>query len=291
MPDKTFDLSIIIVTFNSAFWLEKLLISLERYFIKTTKKKVFVTVVDNNSQDSTHQIAKKFAFINFIKLDKNVGFAAANNIAIKATKAKQYLLLNSDTEITINSNLDTLINFSNKNPKIGIITPRLSLSTGKLDMACHRGEPTLMASLCYFLKLDRIFPSSKLFGAYHLTYKNLNDIHTIDACSGACLLIKNKVIDAIGLLDERFFMYAEDLDWCKRARDAGYLIIYHPGGNVIHHKYKSGINTTSQKIAKNTRIHFYETMLQYYDKHHAQSSFKCFRILLKVYIYIKKGGL
>lgn len=291
MSNKLLDLSIVIVTFNSAFWLEKLLVSLQQHFLGTTKKNVAVTVVDNNSQDNTQQLVKNFSFVKFIRSAENIGFAAANNIAIKSTRARQYLLLNSDTEITANSNLDKLINFLSKNPKIGVLTPRLSLSTGKLDMACHRGEPTLSASLFYFLNLDKVFPSSKLFGAYHLTYKNLNEIHTIDACSGACLLIKKDVIDTIGLLDERFFMYAEDLDWCKRTRDAGYLIVYHPGGNVIHHKYKSGIKTTSQKIAKKTRIHFYETMLQYYDKHHAKSNFGFLRVLLKVFIYVKKGGL
>ena len=292
MKKTTPDLAIIIATYNSQFWLEKTLSSLKTYYLDQTKRSVTVIVVDNASQDETVKIVKRdFSWVNLLKLDKNLGFAVANNKGIYHQPAKFYLLLNSDTELTPLSNLDILLNFADKNKQVGIITPKLEFSNGEIDPACHRGEPTPAAAFYYFTQLEKLFPQSKKFGQYHQTYKNLQTIHTIDACSGAALLIKNKVIKQIGALDERFFMYAEDLDWCKRARDAGFLVVYHPGVTIIHHKHKSGIKNVSQKIATQTRRYFYDTMLQYYDKHYSKSYPKLMRSMLKILINLKKGGI
>lgn len=292
MKKNQVELSIIIVTYNSQFWLDKTLSSLHDHYLLQTQKKVAVVVVDNHSQDdSIKLVEKQYPWAKLIKLDENRGFAVANNLAIQAQPAKHYLLLNSDTELTSASNLDVLLNFLARQKKVGIITPRLEFSDGKLDPACHRGEPTPQASLFYFLGLEKLFPRSKFFGQYHQTFKDLTTIHTVDACSGASLLIKDSVYQTIGGLDERFFMYAEDLDWCKRAREAGYLVVYHPGVTIIHHKHKSGIKNTSQKIAKKTRAYFFDTMLQYYDKHYAQEYPKILRQCLYIFINLMKGGL
>lgn len=285
------DLAIIITTYNSQFWLEKTLSSLKIHYLDQTQRSVIVMVVDNASQDDTVKVINKdFPWVKLLKLDNNLGFAAANNQAISQQKAKFYLLLNSDTEFTAQSNIDILINFSSKNKQVAILTPKLIFTTGKIDPACHRGEPTLLASFYYFSGLEKLLPKNQQFGQYHQTYKDLKTIHTIDACSGAALLIKAQVIKSIGLLDERFFMYAEDLDWCKRAREAGYLIVYHPGVSIIHHKHKSGIKNLSQKIASKTKHYFYDTMLQYYDKHYSKNYPRFFRFLLKIFISLKKGG-
>lgn len=285
------DLAIIIVTYNSQFWLEKTLTSLKEQYLQITKRLITTIVVDNNSVDDTKSVIERdYDWVHYIKLDSNVGFAAANNRGISSVAAKHYLLLNSDTEFTRNSNLDVLLQFLKKHPKVGAITPKLVFSNGELDKACHRGEPTVWASATYFLQLEKLFPNSERFGQYHQTYKDLGTIHTIDACSGAAMLVTQTALKQVGPLDERFFMYAEDLDWCKRIRDADFLIVYHPGIEIIHHKYKSGLKNASQKIAKQTKRHFFDTMLQYYDKHYAEHYPSFIRWLVKLFITVRKGA-
>ncbi|MCB9812822.1 MAG: glycosyltransferase family 2 protein [Pseudomonadales bacterium] len=290
--NKQKDLEIIIVNYNSQFWLKKTLSTLQEFYLNKTKKKIDVTVVDNNStDDSMKMVLREFKWVNPIKLQENFGFAIANNTALKTSTAKYIMLLNSDVEFTSNSNLDILLDFLDKKTKVGVITPRIEFTNKDLDPACHRGEPTIWASFTYMFGIEKIFPKTKLFAQYHQTYKNLDSIHTIDACSGAAMIIRGKLLSKIGLLDERFFMYAEDLDWCKRVREAGYLVVYNPDVKVIHHKNKSGIKSTSQQIARKTRKHFYDTMLQYYDKHYKDAYPSFIRSIIKYILVIKKGAL
>jgi len=286
------DLEIIIVNYNSQFWLKKTLSSLKEFYIDKTKNDVVVTVVDNASDDdSLKMIGREFRWVNTIKLKENFGFAVANNAALRETKAKYIMLLNSDVEFNQNSNLDILLKFMDEKPQVGVITPRVEFTNGEIDPACHRGEPTLWASFTNMTGLEKLFPTSKAFSEYHQAYKNLRSIHTIDACTGAAMIVRGSLLEEIGLLDERFFMYAEDLDWCRRFREAGYLVVYNPEVIVIHHKYKSGIKNTSQSIARKTRKHFYDTMLQYYDKHYLDAYPKFVRNLIKYILVVKKGAL
>jgi GT2 family glycosyltransferase len=157
-----------------------------------------------------------------------------------------------------------------------------------LDPACHRGEPTPWAAFTYFTKLERLFPRSKTFAQYHQGYKSLESIHTIDDCTGAAMLVRTSALSQVGFLDERFFMYAEDVDWCKRFRETGYDVVFHPGAKVRHHKYKSGMGTSDSTIKSNTTNWFYDTMLHYYDKHYGNSYPSMLRSILKFFITIKK---
>jgi GT2 family glycosyltransferase len=253
---------------------------------------VQVTVVDNNSTDESVDILQKeFTWVRLVQLELNRGFAAGNNVALKSSTAKYCMLLNSDVECTHQSNFDILLDFLETHPAVGVITPKVIFTNGKLDPACHRGEPTPLASLWYLLGLEKLFPNSRTFGSYHLAYKRLDSIHTIDACSGAAMIVRMEAVKSVGLLDERYFMYAEDLDWCKSFRDNGYLVTYHPSVVVIHHKYKSGIKGSSKQIARKTRHHFYDTMLQYYDKQYAAQYPGIVRWLLRYFIIIKKGAV
>lgn len=288
---KQLDLEIILVSFNSQFWLKKTLESLKEHYLDTTKLSVAVTVVDNNSEDtSVETIRKDFRWVKLIELHKNLGFAAANNIAIEQSAATYVMLLNSDVESTEASKFDKLVTYLDTHEKTAAITPKIKFLNGGIDPACHRGEPTLWASVTYFFGLEVLFPHSKVFSQYHQWYKLLNTIHTIDACSGAAMIVRRSVITQVGLLDEQFFMYAEDLDWCKRFREAAYNIVYYPQVTVIHHKYKSGIKGSSKKIARNTRRHFYNTMLQYFDKHYRHQYPEFVRNIIRYFIIIKKGA-
>jgi len=289
---KKLDLEVIILTYNSGYWLKKTLSTLQEQYLKKSKLNYRVVVVDNHSEDNTLEFLKnEFSWVDVLPLADNLGFSHGNNQALKQSTAEFVLLLNSDMEATADSNFDQLIAFMEKQPKVGICTPRIEFLNGETDPACHRGEPTLWAAFTYFSGLAGLFPDSTWFAQYHQTYKDFSKIHTIDACSGAAMLIRTSLLNTVGLFDERFFMYAEDLDLCHRFRDAGYLIAYNPAVKIIHHKYKSGIRGSSKKIARETRQHFYNTMLQYYDKHYAKRYPAFVRGLIHAVLVAKKGAL
>jgi GT2 family glycosyltransferase len=286
------DLTLIILNYNGQFWLEKTLTSLKKYYLDKTKLNVEIVVVDNASTDeSVEMIEKQFKWVELIKLDQNIGFAAGNNRALAKIKSDYVMLLNNDVELTEQSNFDLLVEFMKLKSEVGMITPKLMLDNGKLDLASHRGEPTPWASFTYFSRLEKIFPSVKFLSGYHQLYKNLDRIHTIDACSGAAMMVDSKKMRQVGLFDEQFFMYAEDLDWCKRFREAGFKIVYFPLIELIHHKYKSGIKSPSRGTAKKIKRQFWGTMLKYYDKHYKNRYPRAINWLIKAFIFIKRGGV
>lgn len=286
------DLSIVILNYNSQFWLKKTLSTLKEHFLDKSKYDVEVIVVDNAStDDSTTMIKRSFRWVKLIELPTNIGFSAGNNVALKEIKSRYGMLLNNDVEFTLNSNLDILLDLLEKKDakKIGLITPRLEFSNGDIDPACHRGEPTLWASFTYMIGLEAMFPKIKTFSQYHLWYKDLATAHEIDACSGAAMIFRTSALKKVGLLDERFFMYAEDLDWCRSFRDQGWQIVFYPYVSLIHHKNKSGIGSSSKATASKTKSYFYDTMLQYYDKHYQNQYPSWVRTFIKYILKIKKG--
>ena len=289
---KKTDLNIIILNYNGLFWLKKLLPSLQKNYLKHSRYKIDVTVVDNASvDDSVKFIKKNFKWLTLIESDKNGGFSYGNNLALKNNQARYVMLLNTDTEFLPEiSNLDPLIDYLDQHPKVAVAGPRLELGDGRLDPASHRGEPSLWASFTYFSKLEKLFPQSKLFARYHLGHLDLEQIHQVDSVSGAAMMVRGKLLKKVGLLDESFFMYGEDLDWCRRFRDAGYQVVFYPQVTIIHHKYKSGIKSVNQKTANKTKDFFYDTMLQYYDKYYFDKYPKFIRRLIRYYIFIKKDG-
>lgn len=284
------ELTIIILNYNTQFWLKKTLTTLKEQYLDRTKNKVKVVVVDNNSQDETLKMLRDdFSWVEVVALQENVGYARGNNIALEKVATPYAMLLNSDVEFTENSNLDPLLSFLEAHSHAAVVTPKILLADSQLDLAAHRGEPTLWASLSYYVGLEKVFPFVPLFSQYHLLTKNFSQIHEIDACSGAAMIVRTSAMKKIGYLDERFFMYAEDLDWCKRFREAKYQIFFHPEATVTHHKYKSGISSLSQQTANKTRLYFYETMLQYYDKHYQNRYPKWVRQLIYLFLELKKG--
>ncbi len=235
-----------------------------------------VFVVDNASQDdSVSAIKTLIPWAKIIENKQNLGFARANNQAIKLAKGEFILLLNSDTENTAGA-IEKTLEFIENHKEIDVVTCRVELESGKIDPACHRGFPTPWASFCYFTKLDRIFPKSKLFGQYHLTYKPLSQSHEIDSPSGCFYLVRRSIIEKVGLLDEDYFFYGEDVDWSYRIKKNGGKIYYYPYAKVIHHKgISSGIKKETQqktKASKDTKIksinYFYDAMKTFYIKHY-----------------------
>jgi len=283
-------LEIIIVSYNSLFWLRKTLDSLDRFYLPYSKYNIIITVVDNASTDDTVNVLEtEYRKINLIKSNTNLGFSAGNNLALKKSNADYIMLLNSDMELTEKSkNIDSTIEYLESDRNIGMITPKLLLSNGKLDPACHRGEPSLLDVFFYFSGFEKLFPKIKFFTKYHMLYKDFSTMHEVDAVTGACMLMKNDILEKIGYFDERFFMYSEDMDLCRRFRLAGYKIIYYPDVEIIHHKYKSGLSSSNSQTKKNISNHFYDSFLLYYDKYYKNKwYYKIARFFVLIFVYIK----
>jgi N-acetylglucosaminyl-diphospho-decaprenol L-rhamnosyltransferase len=282
------DLSIIFLNYNTPDWTQLALKTLQKHYLSRTKLKVEVVVVDNASTDgSADMIAREFSWVKLIRSKTNDGFAAGNNLALKGVKSRYAMLINSDVECGETSNLDELVYYMDAHPDVSVITPKLLLASGQLDPASHRGEPTPWASLTYFSGLGKVFPKASLLAQYHQTHKSLDEIHEIDACSGAAMLVRTEAMNNVGLLDERFFMYAEDLDWSKRFRDAGGKVIFYPNVILTHHKYKSGRGQKNTTVAKTTSKHFYQTMLQYFDKHYRTKYPSFIRWGIQLFVWYK----
>lgn len=283
-------LEIIIVSYNSLMWLKKTLDSLNSFYLPYSKYNIIVTVVDNASIDATVSMLQEcYPRVNLIKSDKNMGFSAGNNLALRLSKADFIMLLNSDMELTEKSNVDELIDYLEENKEIGIITPKLLLSNGQIDKACHRGEPSILDVFFYFAGFEKIFPRFNFFTKYHLLYKNFSLIHEVDAVTGACMIMKNEILKEIGYFDEQFFMYSEDMDLCRRFRKKGYKIVFYPNIEIIHHKYKSGLESKNPKIKNQISNHFYNSFLLYYDKYYQfKWYYKIIRPVISFFIYLNK---
>lgn len=240
-----------------------------------------VVVVDNHSTDNTvntlRHLYKDNKRLSIMALDRNDGFSAGNNAALAKVKSTYVMLLNSDAYFESNAYLGSLISYLDTHQEVGVITPKVVLPNGKLDPASHRGFPTPWNAFTYYAGLEHLFPHSKFFAGYHLTWKDLKTRHEIQSCTGAAMIVRVKTIVQIGLLDEQFFMYGEDLDWCYRFWQAGFKIVYDPSVTVYHDKHQSGMKqkhdpsegSKKEMSAKlKSRQAFFSAMKLFYKKHY-----------------------
>jgi len=229
-----------------------------------------VIVCDNGSTDgSLSMVAREFPRVIRIDNRKNLGFAAGNNPGIKIAKGRYILLLNTDTEMPKNT-LRTMIDFMDEHPDAGASTCKLLLPDGSMDPACHRGFPTPWAAITYLLKLEKMFPKTKVFGQYHQGYKDMDSIHEVDCIVGAFFLVRREVVSEVGLLDEDYFMYGEDIDWAYRIRKHGWKIMYNPTVTMLHKKKQSGRSNTQQHRRVTTEIYFHKYNWLFYTKNYAK---------------------
>ncbi|MCX7880932.1 MAG: glycosyltransferase family 2 protein [Patescibacteria group bacterium] len=268
------NLSVIIPSFNTKEILKKSLLKLKKNLKNYPYFKTEIIVVDNHSLDGSQDFLKKYSGIKLIVNKENLGFAKAINQGIKKAQGQYLLFLNSDVLVK-RINFPDLVFFLEKYPSIAGLTVKIVLEDGKLDLACHRGFPTLWRSFCYFSGLEKLFWSiplfNKIFGGYHLVNKDFDTLHEIDSPSGAFYLVKKSIIDEVGGFDEDFFMYGEDLDLSFRIKKAGYKIFYYPLYEVLHLKYQSGLKNEDEKLKKQTKKHFYQAMKIFYKKHYAKN--------------------
>jgi len=266
--EKIIDLSIVILNYNT--------LELTRMCLKTVlaskpgKFSMEVIVCDNGSTDgSVEMIQKEFSQVIFINNKKNLGFAAGNNSGIQRARGRYILLLNTDTEVPPKT-FATMIAFMDDRPEAGAATCKLLLSDGFMDPACHRGFPTPWAAFTYLAKLEKLFPRTKLFGEYHQGYKNLFTIHEVDCITGAFFMVRREAVKQVGLMDEDYFMYGEDIDWAYRIRKSGWKIFYNPSVTILHKKKQSGRANILKKRRVTTEIYFHQYNWLFYKKHYAQ---------------------
>jgi GT2 family glycosyltransferase len=263
---KTLDLSIVILNYNT--------VELTRKCLKTVfasnlgSYSMEVIVCDNGSTDgSVEMITQEFPDAIFVNNKKNLGFAAGNNPGIKRARGRYVLLLNSDTEVP-RPTLAKMIQFMDDTPEAGASTCKLLLMDGSMDPACHRGFPTPWVAFTYIAKLEKLFPKTKLFGEYHQQYKDLSTIHDVDCISGAFFMVRSDVVKQVGLMDEDYFMYGEDIDWAYRIRLKGWKILYNPTVTILHKKKQSGRSNILKRRRVTTEIYFHKYNWLFYKKHY-----------------------
>jgi GT2 family glycosyltransferase len=260
-----YDLSIIIVNWNAKDFLFNCINSI----IDNTKEITYeIIIIDNNSSDGTTRMVKDnfntLSNVILISNKDNKGFAGANNQAINISSGKDVLLLNPDTIIQANVICETF-KCLEKDRNLAIAGCTVLNPDGSLQLACRRMVPSIKDA---FLKLFGFTKLFKKMNRYNLNDAPIDEFLSVDAVSGSYLMIKKEVIDKIGLLDEKFFMYGEDMDWCLSAKMAGYAVRYCPVGTIIHYKGES-----SKQLSFKANYEFYRSMLIFYKKNNKDKNF------------------
>ncbi|MDY0086532.1 MAG: glycosyltransferase [Bacteroidales bacterium] len=272
-------LSIVIVNYNVEHFLEQCLFSV-RKAIQRIEAEVFV--VDNNSVDgSLRMLEMKFPEVKVIANKDNVGFSKANNQAIRQAKGDYVLLLNPDTVVE-DDTFDKVVAFMDAHPDAGGLGVKMVDGTGKFLPESKRGLPTPLTAFYKIFGLARLFPRSKRFSRYHLGFLDKDEIHEVDVLAGAFMLMRKSVLDQVGLLDEAFFMYGEDIDLSYRITQGGFKNYYFPETRIIHYKGES-----TKKSSVNYVFVFYNAMIIFAQKHFSQKSASTFTFLINIAIYFR----
>jgi GT2 family glycosyltransferase len=285
-------LAVVILNYNRADLVIDCLRSISRH---PTRCALEVWVVDNaSSDDSAERVAREFPQVHLLVSAYNGGFAYGNNLALrtivyehgancKPTRSPDYvLLLNNDTIVPAGA-FDGLVDYLETHADVGVVGPRLLLPDGTLDLACRRSFPTPEISFYRMTGLARLFPTSRRFGRYNMTYLDPGVETEVDSVVGACMLLRSSVIREVGLLDEQFFMYGEDLDWAYRIKQYGWRIVYYPAVHVLHYK-----RATSSRRPVETIRAFYEAMRIFHRKHFAATTPAPLNALIELAITLKE---
>lgn len=247
---KKIKLSIVILSYNTKDLLRGCLKSLEKVGYELSFE---VIVVDNASVDGSAELVKKdFPKVRLFKNRKNLGFAAGNNKARKVVRGEFVLFLNPDTVVKKNTFKET-VKYLKSNKEVGAMTCKIVLPSGELDKDARRSFPTPWVSLTHLvLRLDKLFPKSKLLSRYWYGYKSPNETHEVDVIQGAYFLTRKKVLDSVGWFDEDYFLDGEDIDLCWKIKERGWKIIYYPKVSITHVKKASKM----KPVSKEERVRF-----------------------------------
>ena len=273
------DLSVVIVSYNVRYFLEQCLLSVERAVEELSAE---VWVVDNHSVDSSvDMVRERFPWVKLIANRSNPGFSVANNQAIRQSSGRYVLLLNPDTVV----NEDTFVRclaFAHGHPDCGGLGVRMIDGSGRFLPESKRGLPTPWVAFTKAFGLSRLFPRSPRYNGYHLGYLSEFETHRVDVLAGAFMWMRREALDSVGLLDEDFFMYGEDIDLSYRLRLGGYENYYYPGTSIIHYKGES----TKRGSLNYVKI-FYEAMIIFARKHFEGGQARALVGLMRVAIYLR----
>lgn len=273
-------LSVVIVNYNVKYFLEQALYSVRKACNGISAE---IIVVDNNSVDGSCEMVKhKFANdVILIENKENVGFSKANNQAIKIAKGEYILLLNPDTVVE-EACFNKVISFMDQTPNAGAVGVKMIDGSGKFLPESKRGLPTPDVAFYKIFGLAALFPKSKRFGKYHLGFLDKNETHKVDVLAGAFMMLRKTVIEKIGMLDEDYFMYGEDIDLSYRVTKAGYFNYYFHDTTIIHYKGES-----TKKTSVNFVFTFYRAMIIFAQKHYSQKHARTFGLLINFAIYLR----
>jgi N-acetylglucosaminyl-diphospho-decaprenol L-rhamnosyltransferase len=252
------DLEVVVVSHGAEGLLRRCLRSLEEH---PAQGRMRVTVVDSGSPDSTpDMVEREFGAVRLIRA-ANIGFSAANNLALRESEAEAVLLLNPDTEIYAGT-LDAGLARLRSAPEIGMVGVKLVTESGELDHACKRSFPTPLSALAHFTGIGRLDGASATLSQYRATELGDDEPGEVDAVNGAFMLCRAEAVREVGLLDEGYWLYMEDLDWCRRFWDGGWKVFYEPTGVALHVKGGS----SAGRRAPRQEIAFHRGMGRFYRR-------------------------
>lgn len=270
-------LSVVIVNYNVKYFLEQALHSVRKAAALVPTE---VFVVDNHSADGSCEMVKRnFPEVILIENKDNPGFSKANNQAIRQAKGEYILLLNPDTVVPEDCFVK-ICDFMDKTPNAGSLGVKMIDGKGNYLPESKRGLPTPIVAFYKMFGLSALFPKSKRFGKYHLGFLNKDEIHQVEVLAGAFMLLRKSLLDTIGLLDEDYFMYGEDIDLSYRINKVGYKNYYFPHTSIIHYKGES-----TKKASVNYVFVFYRAMIIFAQKHYSQKHARLFTLLINAAIY------
>jgi GT2 family glycosyltransferase len=282
------DVGVIIVNYNTRELLRRCLQT-----VQASRGVTFeVWVVDNASEDgSATMVEREFPEVRLIYSPVNGGYAYGNNLGLRAfgfgepgrtPRIRYVLLLNPDTEVPPDA-LARMVAFMDAHPQAGAAGPKIVRPDGSLDLACRRSFPTPEVAFYRFSGLSRLFPKSSRFGRYNMTFLNPDQTHEVDSVVGAFMMVRREAIMQVGLLDESFFMYGEDLDWAYRIKRAGWKIYYHPEVVVLH------VKRASSRTSPRARYEFNRAMWIFYRKHYQATTPAWLDLLVRLGLVLKGG--
>jgi hypothetical protein len=269
--DSAPDVSIVVVSWNAKRYV---LECLESLYAHPSSRTTEIIVVDNDSSDGTPEaIRAKFPRVTLIQNEANMGFAKGNNIGMAAAKGRYLCLVNSDVVVPADC-IDTILNYLHRNPRVGLLGPKMLAPDGSIGQSV-KNLPTVWNTFCVALGLHSLFPHSRLVGGFEPRSFSYSTSADVEVVSGWFWVARLEAIAEVGGLDERFFMYGEDIDWCRRFRQAGWRVVYCADAEALHYGAASSARTPARFYTE-----MYRANLQYFRKHHAKASALAYRAVI-----------
>ena len=274
------DVSIIVVSWNVCELLRACLQAIVR---GRGTLDVEIIVVDSGSTDgSAAMVQQEFPWVQLVTCNENVGFPKGNNWGIARASGRHILLLNPDTEVQAGA-LPTMVDYLESNLEVGVVGPQLLNPDGSVQSS-RRRFPTLVTAFFESTWLEGIAPAAVMH-RYHTLDLPDDETADVDWLTGACLMVRRQVVDQVGGLDEGYFMYSEELDWCRRIKAAGWRVVYLPAARVLHH-----IGKSSEQAVTARHVNFQRAKLRYFRKYHGRVAAAALRVFLLA-IYAWQLGL